>query len=148
MNYLEFYVALSHLYIRVDWLNFYSVNGSSGSTDWVVSGQLALVHNSSYVGLKVFSVDVVVYYGEYSEVLFERRFWLADSQVEPFSSLNLVMGNETFVNAYELFAEYSSRTVASGRHVVLYFSPCANLYLLGNSIAERVYLDDVNYTLI
>jgi len=144
MNYLEFYVALSRIYLRVDSMSISGVNVSSDLVDYVVSGHLFLVHNSSYVGLKVFSVDIVVYY-DYS-VLFERRFWLGDSLIEPFSSLDLPMGNETFVSGYEQFADYVNQTVASGGHVVLLFSPCVNLYLLGNSIAERVYLEDANYT--
>jgi len=146
MNYLEFYVALSHVYLKVDSVGIYNVSSDTTSGAFV-GASLSLVHNSSYVGLKIFSVDITVYYDENSEVLFDKRFWLGDSKIDPFSTLVLTIRNETSVYDFARFVEYNDRAKARGDPVILDFSPCVNLYLLGNSVAERIYLDDVAYTM-
>jgi len=148
MNYLELYSALSHIYLRVNSVNIHNSSlDATSNPRVVVSANLSLFHNSSYVGLKVFSVDIVVYYGEQPEVLLQTRFWLGDTVIMPFSSLDLQM-SETSVYNPSRFLEYNNQARARGEPVTLGFSSFANLYILGNAFPERVDLEDVSYQML
>jgi len=147
MNYLELYVALSHMYLRINSFDIYpDSTGESGSA--VVSANFSIVQNSSYAGLKALSINILVYYNEragYSDILFSRKFTVRDARLGPHSSLDLITANETYVEHFSLFADYNNQSMARGDPVKLLFSSDINLYLLGSQSAETVYLDDVTY---
>jgi hypothetical protein len=142
LNYLEFWVALSHLYLQVDSFTWSRVF-VEGHNVVIINASLFLSHNSSYVGLKLHSVDIRIEYGEQFEYLYERRYWFADKPLDPFAKLALPIFNETLIGADDL-----ANLLAEGNQVQLYFSTSVNMYLLGQSTADRVYLDTVNYTLL
>lgn len=150
LNYLEFYVALGHMHLKISSFDIYTVFVGQ-FRDGVISANLSVIQNSSYVGLRVLSVDISVHYdasAEYSEVLFERKFTIiGDESIGPYSSLDLIMGNETHLEYFPLFAAYNNQSMIRGEPVTLRFSPTVNLYLLGNTVAEKVNLDDVIYTM-
>jgi len=148
LNYLEFYVALSHMYLKINSFDIYTVLIDQ-TPDAVISANLSIVQDSSYVGLKVLSVDILVSYNEragYSGTLFTRKFTFSDASIGPHYSLTLPIANDTYVDGNFLgFADYNNQSSGRGEPVTLRFSPDVNLYLLGSSSAETVYLDDVTY---
>jgi hypothetical protein len=147
LNYLEFYVALSHMYIRINSFDIYTVVVGQ-LRDAMISANLSIVQNSSYVGLKVLFVDISVRYREeagYSNTLFSRRFTARDASFGPHSSLDLIMANETSLDYFPSFAAYNDQSMTRGEPVKLLFSTDIALYMLGNPTADRVYLDDVAY---
>jgi hypothetical protein len=139
-NYLEFWAALGHLYLRVD--SFSWSNVTVDTTESIsITANLSLFHNSSYVGLRYHSVDINIYYADTFGVLFEKRFWFSELSVEPFSRLSLSLNNEVAPGAGH-FLDLKSE----GKVVELYFATSVNLYLLGQSTADRVYIEDVPLT--
>ncbi len=147
LNYLQFHVALSHLYLRINSFNIYTVNVGQ-FRDAVIDANFSVVQNSSYVGLKFLSVDIVAYYDEaegYSEVLFSRKFLVNETSVGPHSSVDLIMSNDTYLQYFPLFAEYNNQSVGRGEPVKLLFTSDVNLFMLGYSVATTLYLDDVAY---
>jgi len=141
LNYLEFWVALSHLYLNVESFNWSEVF-FEGYDRINMSANLLLSHNSSYVGLKLHSVDVKIEYGEQFGYLYEKRYWFFDKFLDPYSTLDLPM-----INEISFPAEGFVRLREQGKPVQLYFSTSVNVYLLGQNTADRVYLDLVSYTL-
>jgi hypothetical protein len=139
-NYLEFWAALGHLYLRVD--SFSWSNVTVDTTQSIhINANFTLFHNSSYVGLRYHSVDISIYYADTGGVLFERRFWFFELSVEPFSRLELPLSNEIAIDAGH-FLDLKSE----GEMVELYFATSVNLYLLGQSTADRVYIEGVSLT--
>jgi hypothetical protein len=141
LNYLEFWVALSHLNLDVKSFNWSKVF-FEGHDRINMSADLLLFHNSSYVGLKLHSVDVRIEYGEQFTSLYEKRYWFFNKLLDPHSTLDLPVFNET-----SFAAEDFIRLLDQGKPVQLYFSTSVNVYLLGQNTADRVYIDLVNYTL-
>ena len=146
INYLEYYVALSHLYLQVDEISF--SRESPNSTDFVVIGQVSLLHESSYVGLRVSKVDLVVYYSDYYVVLFSSHLPCHDAPLEPSSRLNLSLGDATFVEDFPRFVSFNENAKQQDRPVVLRVESRVSLYIFGNTIAEPVELDAVEYVLL
>jgi hypothetical protein len=145
VNYLEYYVALSRLDLKVDWFSFTRL--SANSTDSIVGGQVSLFHNSSYVGLRVYRVDMVVYYGDSYFTLFSRRLPCRDAPLEPFSRLNLSLGDATFVEDFPRFVNFNVDAKQQGLPVVLRVESRVALYMFGNPFPEPIDLDVVEYTL-
>jgi len=141
LNYLEFWVALSHLSLNVESFNWSKVF-FEGYERINMSADILLIHNSSYVGLRLHSVDVRIEYGEQFRYLYEKRYWFFDKFLDPYSTLDLPVFNET-----SFAAEDFVRLREQGEPVQLYFSTSVNVYLLGQSTADRVYLDLASYTL-
>jgi len=139
-NYLEFWAALGHLYLRVDSFSWSNLTVDSTSTI-SIDANLSLFHNSSYVGLRYHSVDIKIYYADTFDTLFEKRFWFYELPVAPFSRLELFIINETVSDARH-FLDLKSE----GKMVELFFATSVNLYLLGQSTADRVYIEDVPLT--
>jgi hypothetical protein len=139
-NYLEFWAALSNFYLRVDSFSWSNVTVDTAKSIDIIAN-LTLFQNSSYVGLKYHSVDIKIYYADTFDTLFEMRFWLSGLPVEPFSRLELSLKNETASDARH-FLDLKSE----GKMVELFFATSVNLYLLGQSTADRVYIEDVPLT--
>jgi len=141
LNYLELWVALSHLQLQVD--SFSWSKAVSDDHDSInISANLFLLQNSSYVGLKLHSVDVKIEYGEQYEYLYERRFWFFEKPLDPFAKLNLTLSDDTASGTEDFI-----RLREQGKPVQLHFSTSANVFMLGQYTADRVYLDVVDYTL-
>jgi hypothetical protein len=147
INYLEFYVALGHMYLRINSFDIYTVLVGGEFRDAMVSANLSIIQDSSYVGLKVQTVDIIVYYDKqegYSSVLFSRKFPV-DVSIGPHSSVDLIMANETYLQYFPLFADYNNQSMARGEPVKLRFSTDVNLFMLGNPLSNALYLGDVTY---
>jgi hypothetical protein len=147
LNYLQFYVALSHMYLKINSFDIYPVHVGQ-LRDAVVSADFSIVQNSSYVGLSVLSVDVIAYYDKgagYSQILFSRKFTVGDSILGPHSSLHCITANDTYLQYFQLFADYNNQSMAKGEPVELLFTSDINLFMLGNPLANTVNLDDVTY---
>jgi hypothetical protein len=147
INYLEFYVALNGLCLRMDAFNYANVDvGTTGGIR--VNVTLVLIQNSSFVGLKLNSVYVRIfyYYEDGIELLFARRFWLEGESFDAFSETPLIVRNLnlTFAERSVMkFVELKER----GETVYGTLTSCVFLYLFGNSYASKVDLDNVELTL-
>lgn len=149
LNYLQFYVALNHVHLRINSFNIYTVNVGQ-FRDAVVSANLSIVQNSSYVGLKSQTVDIIVYYDKddgYSQILFSRKFIIPNNETSlgPYSHVDLIISNDTYLYYYPLFANYNNQTQRRGEPVTLLFTSDVSLFMLGHSLSNMVYLDDVTY---
>jgi len=148
MNYLEFYVALGRMHLRINSFDIFVVLIGGLYRNAMVSANFSIVQNSSYVGLKAQSVDFNVYFNEqhgFSSLLFSRKFSLGDVSIDPHSSLDLIIANETYLDYFPLFGDYNNQSIARGEPVKLLFSSDINLFMLGNPLPTTLYLDDVIY---
>lgn len=144
LNYNELYVALGHMHLRINSFNIYSTPDGGGA----VGANLSIVQNSSYVGLSVLSVDISAYFNAeegYQSSLFSKKFSERDASIGPYSTLNLIMANQTYLDNYQLFADYNNQCSARGEPVRVLFVSDINLFLLGSPSAETVNLDNVVY---
>lgn len=141
VNYLEFYVALNNLYLRVD--NFdYEIFELDGKKIVCVNGNLTLIHNSSYNGLTLESVYVSMFLEGESEPFFERRFWLDGQSLTPFSFVSLIIKNQNLTGNSGGFIQLKGQ----GENVDLTVKTCVFIYVFGGPFATKVYLEDFELT--
>ncbi|MEM3623244.1 MAG: hypothetical protein QXR76_05695 [Candidatus Bathyarchaeia archaeon] len=140
VNYLEFYVALHSLFLRVDSFECRILEGGDAVC---VFGNFSLVHNSSYSGLVLESVYVSMFVEGDVEPFFERRFWLDGAVLAPFSSIPLSVENQTLTDNVESFI----RLKEQGESVNLTVSSCVFVYIFGGPFATKVDLEDFSLTL-
>ena len=140
VNYLEFYVALRSLFLRV---NSFECKILEGESAVCVCGNFSLVHNSSYNGLVLESVYVSMFVDGEVEPFFERRFWLEGAVLAPFSSISLSVENQTLTDNVEGFI----RLKEQGESVNLTVSSCVFIYIFGGPFATKVDLEDFSLTL-
>jgi len=142
VNYLEFYVALNNLYLRVDSFD-YEIFELGGRKIVCVNGNLTLIHNSSYNGLVLESVYVSMFLEGESQPFFERRFWLDGESLPPFSSVFLVVKNQNLTDNIEGFVQLKEQ----GESVDLTVKTCVFIYVFGGPFATKVFLEDFELTI-
>lgn len=137
INYLEFYVALDNLYLKVDSFD-YEIFELGGKKIVCVNGILTLIHNSSYNGLVLESIYVSMFLEGESQTFFERRFWLDGGRLAPFSSVPLVIKNQNLTDNVEGFVQLKEH----GESVDLTVKTCVFIYVFGGPFATKVVLED------